>query len=134
MAGFCEDQAACWDIGWKTLVRETELDHARGLFGEFHHFVRTLIDAAARPLRWRPATCCGVADDEALMLAMLEAAQCGDDVRLLECAAVLLTVDGLAAPLEATRSLARALAARGLFIAAPRARSCETACPARRLQ
>jgi hypothetical protein len=45
MAGFSCDQAACFDIGWQALLRDMPLDHARGLFGEFHHFVRTLIAA-----------------------------------------------------------------------------------------
>jgi hypothetical protein len=131
MAGFRHDQSTCWDIGWEALLRETPLDHARSLFGEFHHFVRTLIGAAERPLQWRPVACRGVARDEALMLAMIGAAQCGDQCRLLEAAATLLTVDGLAAPLEATQSLARALAARGLFVVAHQ--TGETISPAPRL-
>ncbi len=135
MAGFSCDQAACFDIGWEALVRDMPLNHARGLFGEFHHFVRTLIAAAERPLTWRPATCRGLSGDEARVLAMIAAAQCGDHRRLLEAAAALLAVDGLAAPLEATQSLANALAARGLFVHAAPARDCQTPCPAnRRLQ
>jgi len=132
MAGFSLDQAACWDIGWEALVRDMPLDHARGLFGEFHHFVRTLIAAAERPLTWRPANCRGFSNDEALVLQMIEAAQSGDRRRLLEAAAALLTVDGLAAPLEATQSLANALAARGLFVTASAARDCRAACAANR--
>jgi hypothetical protein len=135
MAGFSCDQAACFDIGWQALLRDMPLDHASGLFGEFHHFVRTLIAAAERPLTWRPATCRGFSGDEARMLQMIEAAQRGDRRRLLEVAAALLTVDGLAAPLEATQSLANALAARGLFVHAGLAKDCQAACPAnRRLQ
>jgi hypothetical protein len=135
MAGFSCDQATCWDIGWEALVRDMPLGHARGLFGEFHHFVRTLIAAAERPLTWRPATCRGLLGDEARVLAMIAAAQGGDQRRLLEAAAALLTVDGLAAPLEATQSLANALAARGLFVHAAPAQDCRAACPAsRRLQ
>lgn len=47
---------------------------------------------------------------------MIEAAQRSDRVGLLAAAAKLLAVDGLGDALQATQSLASALARRGLFL------------------
>jgi len=116
MAGFAYGHATCWDIGWRTLADEMPLDQARGLFGEFHYFVRTLLEAANRPLEWRPATCRGLSDDEARMLRLIEAAQTGDRVGMSEAASTLLEAGEFAACLEAAQSLSSALAARNLFV------------------
>jgi hypothetical protein len=130
MAGFSYGHATCWDIGWRTLADEMPLDQARGLFGEFHYFVRTLLSAANRPLEWRPATCRGLCDDEARMLRMIEAAQRGDSAGMNDAAARLLDAGELAACLEAAQSLSAALAARNLFVIAPHTPS---ECPFRRM-
>jgi hypothetical protein len=50
---------------------------------------------------------------------MIEAAQAGDMVALLTAAAALLGVDELGDALQATQSLATALAKRGLFVRPP---------------
>jgi hypothetical protein len=121
MAGFAYGHATCWDIGWRTLADEMPLDQARGLFGEFHHFVRTLLSAANRPLEWRPATCRGLCDDEAWVLRMIEAAQTGDRAGMSDVAARHLDAGELAACLEAAQSLSAALSARNLFVSAPQA-------------
>ncbi len=105
------------------------------LFGQFYGFVRALLASAQNPLSWRPANCRGLCGDEALALSMIEAAQRGDPVRLLAAAAVLLGGDELGDALQATQSLATALARRGLFVHAPRDQEpCGfDLCPRRRL-
>jgi hypothetical protein len=82
-------------------------------------FVRALNAAAERPLRWRPPTCRRLSEDEARVLRMIAAAQCSDFCRLHDIAARLLIGESLSAALEATQSLAAALAARGLFVSDP---------------
>lgn len=115
MAGFSLGDAACWDIGWQALASEMSLAQARGLFGEFHHFVRTLRLAAERPLDWRPATCSRLSSDEVRMLRMIEAAQCRDRLSLIEAAQSLVS-DEVSPSLEAAQSLADALTERGLYV------------------
>jgi hypothetical protein len=85
------------------------------LSGEFHRFVRTLASTAKRPLQWRPSAGLALSFDEARVLQMIEAAQCGDRCRLEEVAAKLLAAEKLADCLRATQSLANALAARDCF-------------------
>ena len=65
---------------------------------------------------------------------MIEAAQGADTAGLLTAAATLLGADELGDALQATQSLARALAKRSLFICAPRRHeTCDfDLCPQRR--
>jgi hypothetical protein len=135
MAGFSPGQTDCWNLGWQALGNAMPPDEAGALFGQFHGFVRALLARARKPLSWRPANCRGLRGDEALALSMIEAAQRGDPARLLAAAAVLLGPDELGDALQATQSLATALARRGLFVRAPRDEEpCEfDLCPRRRL-
>src|SRR5271156_5962811 len=116
MAGFSVGQTDCWDIGWRALDQAMSPGEAGALFGEFYAFVRALLGAARHPLPWRPARCRGLCSDEALALGMIEAAQGADTADLLAAAATLLGADDLGDALQATQSLAVALAKRGLFI------------------
>jgi hypothetical protein len=93
-----------------------EISHT-SLYGEFHHFVRSLRKTAGRDIGWRPATCRGLCHDECLILAMTEAAQRDDRARLPAVVAHLLKVDELEPAIAATEALARAFARLGLFIA-----------------
>jgi hypothetical protein len=135
MAGFSLGETDCWNVGWQALGNAMPPDEAGALFGQFYGFVRALLACAQKPLSWRPANCRGLCGDEALALGMIEAAQRGDPVALLATAASLLGVDELGDALQATQSLATALARRGLFVRAPRdAEPCEfDLCPRRRL-
>ncbi|WP_448955690.1 hypothetical protein [Labrys neptuniae] len=117
MAGYATGDAACWDIAWEGLVREMPPANAKPLFGEFHHFVRTLKASAEGEIGWRPAACRALCRDECLVLAMVDAAQRDDRVQLLNAASHLLKSEGLHQALEATTALAKALARVGLFIA-----------------
>ena len=116
MAGYATGDVACWDIAWDTLRREMPLDNAKALFGEFHHFMRSLRDGARREIGWRPASCRALCHDECLVLAMLDAVQRNDRVQLLEALASLLDADELNGALAATNAFGRALARNGLFI------------------
>jgi hypothetical protein len=117
MAGFATGDAACWDLAWEALAKEMPEDNAKPLFGEFHHFARTLRAHAAAEIGWRPAACRALCRDECLILAMVDAAQREDRVQLLTAASHLLRSDGLHQALDATTALAKALARIGLFIA-----------------
>lgn len=117
MAGYATGDAACWDIAWEALAREMPEENAKPLFGEFHHFTRTLRATAAGDIGWRPAACRALCRDECLILAMVDAAQRDDRVQLLTAASHLLRSDGLHKALEATTTLAKALVRVGLFIA-----------------
>ena len=117
MAGYATGDAACWDIAWEGLAREMPEENAKPLFGEFHHFVRTLRATADNEIGWRPAACRALCRDECFILAMVDAAQRDDKVQLLKAAAHLLGHDGMHSALDATIALARSLARAGLFIA-----------------
>lgn len=117
MAGYATGDAACWDIAWEGLAREMPEENAKPLFGEFHHFVRTLRATADSEIGWRPAACRALCRDECLVLAMVDAAQRDDKVQLLQAASHLLRSEGLHRALDATTALAKALARVGLFIA-----------------
>jgi len=134
MAGFSVGQTDCWDVGWQALDEAVAPSEAGALFGEFYGFVRALLAVASTPLSWRPASCRGLCDDEALALRMIEAAQRSDRVGLLAAAAKLLAVDELGDALQATQSLASALARRGLFLCSTGQAACGfDLCPLRRL-
>jgi hypothetical protein len=135
MAGFSVGRTDCWDVGWKALGAAMPPGEAGALFGQFYGFVRALLACAQKPLSWRPANCRGLCGDEALALSMIEAAQRGDPANLLAHAALLLGVDELGDALQATQSLATALARRGLFVRAARdGEPCGfDLCPLRRL-
>jgi len=120
MAGFSLGDSDCWNIGFRALGNAMPPDAAGALFGQFYGFVRALLACAQKPLSWRPANCRGLCGDEALALSMIEAAQRGDPTGLLAAAALLLGVDELGDALQATQSLATALARRGVFVRAPR--------------
>ena len=135
MAGFSVGQTDCWDVGWRALGEAVAPSEAGALFGEFYGFVRALLAVAPTTLSWRPPTCRGLCDDEALALGMIEAAQRSDRVGLLAAAARLLAVDELGDALQATQSLASALSRRGLVLGSTRQNQvCDfDLCPLRRL-
>jgi hypothetical protein len=83
MAGYATGDIACWDIAWEALAREMPQDNAKALFGEFHHFARTLRTMSGAQICWRPAACRALCRDECLILAMVAAAQRDDRVQLL---------------------------------------------------
>jgi hypothetical protein len=117
MAGYATGDVACWDIAWEALIKEMPEENAKPLFGEFHHFTRTLRANASGAIGWRPAACRALCRDECLILAMVDAAQRDDRVQLLTATSHLLGSDGLYTALQATTALATALAQVGLFIA-----------------
>jgi len=119
MAGFMLAETDCWNLGWQALGSAMPHEEAGALFGQFYGFVRALLVCAQKPLSWRPANCHDLCDDEALALSMIEAAQRGDPTAVLAAAALLLGVDGVGDALQATQSLATALARRGVFVSAP---------------
>jgi hypothetical protein len=133
MAGFVVGDAGGWDIGWQALEKVAPPGDAGKLFGEFYGFVRALLTVATGPLTCRPASCDGLCGDEALALNMIACAQRSDTVGLLSTAAALLRVDELGDAIQATQSLAGALARRGLFVrAAPIMPPCHAdLCPRR---
>jgi len=135
MAGFSVGETDGWDIGWRALSEIVPPNEAGPLFGQFYGFVRALLAVSRHPLSWRPATCRGLCTDEVLALGMIESAQRADIPGLLESAAMLLGVDELGDALQATQSLATALARRGMFVRAPRRGDpCEfDLCPRRNL-
>jgi hypothetical protein len=116
MAGYATGDIACWDIAWEALTREMPHENAKPLFGEFHHFARTLRATAPDEINWRPAACRALCRDECFILAMVDAAQRDDRVQLLKASSHLLGVEELRPALDATVALARALARAGLFI------------------
>ena len=135
MAGFSVGQTDCWAVGWRALDQAVPPGEAGALFGEFYAFVRALLATARNPLSWRPASCRGLCSDEALALSMIEAAQGADTAGLVTAAATLLGADELGDALQATQSLARALAKRSLFIRPQRNEPCGfDLCPRRRTQ
>jgi hypothetical protein len=117
MAGFSTSETQCWEIGWRALGETVPPTEAGPLFGHFYGFGRALLAVTQRPLSWRPPTCRGLCDDEALALRMIETAQRADPVGLLAAASMLLGVDELGDALQATQSLASALRRRGLIVA-----------------
>jgi hypothetical protein len=117
MAGYATGDIACWDIAWEALAREMPADNAKPLFGEFHHFTRTLRETAPAGINWRPAACRALCRDECLILAMVDAAQRNDGAQLLKAASHLLGSEDLDPALDAAVALGRALARAGLFIA-----------------
>jgi hypothetical protein len=120
MAGLSLGEPDCWSFGWRVLGDVMPPDDAGVLFGQFYGFVRALLACSQRPLSWRPASCRGICQDEALALGMIEAAQRGHPTDLLAAAALLLGVDELGDALLATQSLARELKRRKILVRAPR--------------
>ena len=116
MAGYATGDVSCWEIAWDTLAREMPTENAKPLYGEFHHFVRSLRENAEQDIAWRPAACRALCRDECLVLAMVDAAQRDDRVQLLTAAAHLLRSDALGPALMATIAFAKALRRVGLFI------------------
>jgi len=116
MAGYATGDITCWDIAWEALAREMPTENAKPLYGEFHHFVRSLRENAENGIVWRPAACRALCRDECLVLAMVDAAQRDDRVQLLTAASHLLRGDTLGPALTATIELAKALGRVGLFI------------------
>jgi len=117
MAGYATGDIACWDMAWEALAREMPQDNAKALFGEFHHFARTLRTMSAAQICWRPAACRALYREEYLILAMVDAAQRDDRIQLYTPATFLPGSERLHQALNATTSLAKALARVGLFIA-----------------
>lgn len=115
LAGYALGEVGCWEMAWQTLVHAVGEEDAKVLFGEFHHFLRTLCAVSHRSLAWRPIQCRGVCADEALVLGLVAAVQRRDTSEARALALHLLGPNGMEA-LPTAGSLARALAARGLVL------------------
>jgi hypothetical protein len=116
MAGYSTRDISCWEIAWNALAAALGVEAARPLYGEFHCFVRTLLETARRDVGWRPAACRCLCRDEALVLALVQASQQQNMPDETVLAGDLLGHGNCSALIAASRSLARALAAQDLLL------------------
>lgn len=116
MAGYATGDVNCWDLAWLALERTMPVPSAKVMYGEFHHFVRTIREHARRDVGWRPAACRCLCRDECVVLALIEASQRSHEPGETVYASWLLGRSDSAPLVEASRSLAAALSARGLVL------------------
>ncbi|UDL95824.1 hypothetical protein LGH83_06375 [Lichenihabitans sp. PAMC28606] len=114
MAGYSTRDISCWEIAWNALAGTLGVDAARPLYGEFHCFVRTILETARRDIGWRPTGCRCPCRDEALVLALVQASQRGQFDNETTTARDLLGHDDCRALVASSRSLGRALSALDL--------------------
>lgn len=129
MAGYSTRDITCWEIAWTALESTMGVGAARRLFGEFHGFVRAILETTRRDIGWRPAACRCLCPDEAVVLALLRASQQQRTGAELGFASDLLGHADCAALLAASRSLGRSLADHDLILPA---RPADTSVPASR--
>ena len=101
---------------WEVLESVAPDGEAEALFGGFFGFVRSLVGAAERPISWRSTYCAHLCQDEWLAVSMIDSAQRGDLVSLLDYASELIGPENLGDALEATQKLAGILSRRGLYV------------------
>jgi hypothetical protein len=116
MAGYSTRDISCWEIAWNALAAAIGVEAARPLYGEFHCFVRTLLQTAARDIGWRPTACRCLCRDEAQVLALVQASQQQNMKDEMMLASDLLGHGNCAALIGASRSLAQALTGQGLLL------------------
>jgi hypothetical protein len=116
MAGYSTRDISCWEIAWNALAAAIGVEAARPLYGEFHCFVRTLLQTATRDIGWRPTACRCLCRDEALVLALVQASQQQEMTDETALASDLLGHGNCAALIGASRSLAQALAGQDLLL------------------
>lgn len=116
MAGYATGDVTCWDLAWLALERALPIELAKPLFGEFHHFVRTVREHARRDVGWRPAACRCLCRDECVVLALIEASQRQHEPSETVYAEFLLGDVDCEALIDASRSLGTALAGCGLLL------------------
>lgn len=119
-AGIVNDQATPWDLGWQLLVEHTGSKRARSLYGEFHHFFRTLSLGAARTLAWRPLPCRGLCEDEEQVLRVLHAGQSGNPDCMTNIIEKMVHLHRMDDVVDAANLLASALYASQLSISSER--------------
>jgi hypothetical protein len=116
MTGYATRKMTYCDLAWEALVRTVPADAAKVLFAEIHSFTRVLRDQAKREIGFLPDLCRCICHDESLLLFLVRASQIDESFAETLAASELLGTHKVEALVSASRSLAEALASRGLLL------------------